>query len=129
MAVTLSVRRRLRDASRSHFVLVALLIALLALPERAQTPDPEPPGPARDALRPPLNPFPAEQNWSFLGDPSKRADFCPEVPFEEVCVPGGSRRLKFCGVPLDHDREAGASMTCRHKNVILIATNGSKNPV
>ncbi len=51
----------------------------------------------------------------------------PEVRFEEVCRPGGSRRLKFCGVPLDHDRDAGASMTCRHKNVILIVTNGSKS--
>jgi hypothetical protein len=42
---------------------------------RAQTPDPQPPGPVLDPARPPLNPFPAEENWSFLADPSKRTDF------------------------------------------------------
>jgi hypothetical protein len=27
------------------------------------------------SLKLPLNPFPAEQNWSFLADPSQRTDF------------------------------------------------------
>src|SRR5580704_7010740 len=59
-----------------------LLIALLiALPARAQTPDPQPPGPAPDPARPPLNPFPAEQNWSFLEDASKRTDFFDPVKY------------------------------------------------
>jgi len=56
-------------------VLIALLLALSTLPARSQTPDPQPPGPTPDPARPPLNPFPAEQNWSFLEDSSKRTDF------------------------------------------------------
>ena len=60
--------------SRFQFGLLALLIALAPLPARAQTPDPQPPGPAPDPERPALNPFPAEQNWSFLSDSSKRTD-------------------------------------------------------
>jgi hypothetical protein len=62
-------------------VLLPLLIALAALPARAQTPDPQPPGPAPDPSRPPLNPFPAEQNWNFLADSSKRADFFDPVKY------------------------------------------------
>jgi hypothetical protein len=54
-----------KGSRRWYFVLIALLIALSALPVRAQTPDPQPPGPAPDPARPPLNPFPAEQTWSF----------------------------------------------------------------
>jgi Alginate export len=45
------------------------------------TPDPQPSGPAPDPLRPPLNPFPAEQNWSFLADSSKRTDFFDPVKY------------------------------------------------
>ena len=55
------------------FAIVA--VAFCSLPTKAQTPDPQPPGVASDPDRPPLNPFPAEQNWSFLADPSKRTDF------------------------------------------------------
>jgi hypothetical protein len=54
---------------------MALVIALTPLAARAQTPDPQPLGPAPDPERPALNPFPAEQNWSFLSDSSKRTDF------------------------------------------------------
>ena len=64
-----------------YLALIPLLIALSALPARAQTPDPQPPGPAPDPARPPLNPFPAEQNWSFLADPSKRTDFFDPVKY------------------------------------------------
>jgi hypothetical protein len=56
-------------------MLIALVIAVSPLLARAQTPDPRPPGPAPDPARPPLNPFPAEQNWSFLADSAKRTDF------------------------------------------------------
>jgi hypothetical protein len=56
-------------------LLIALVIALVTFAARAQTPDPQPPGRAPDPERPALNPLPAEQNWSFLSDPSKRADF------------------------------------------------------
>jgi hypothetical protein len=55
--------------------LIALVIALWPFAAWAQTPDPQPPGPVPDPERPALNPFPAEQNWSFLADSSKRTDF------------------------------------------------------
>jgi hypothetical protein len=64
-----------KGASRFYFALIALVIALSPVPARARTPDPQPPGPAPDPERPTLNPFPAEQNWSFLSDYSKRTDF------------------------------------------------------
>jgi hypothetical protein len=62
-------------SGRFQLGLIALVIALSLLPARAQTPDPQPPGPAPDPERPALNPLPAEQNWSFLSDSSKRTDF------------------------------------------------------
>jgi hypothetical protein len=58
---------------------IALLLALSGLPASAQTPDPQPPGPASGPARPPLTPFPAEQDWSFLADSSKRTDFFDPV--------------------------------------------------
>jgi len=69
MAIALSVHRRLKEGtSNGYFVLVAFVIALSAPLARAETPDPQPPGPPPDTARPPLNPFPEEQNWSFLAD-------------------------------------------------------------
>jgi hypothetical protein len=70
-----------KSASCWYFVLIGFLIALAALPARAQTPDPQPPGPPPDPARPPLNPFPAEQDWSFLADSSTRTDFFDPVKF------------------------------------------------
>jgi hypothetical protein len=78
MAIALSVHRR---PSCWFFASIALVIALSALPACAQTPDPQPPGPPPDPARPPLNPFPAEQNWSFLADPSKRTDFFDRIKY------------------------------------------------
>jgi hypothetical protein len=76
VAIIMSVQRRLRKGTnRGYLLWIALVIALLPLAARAQTPDPHPPGPPPDPARPPLNPFPAEQNWSFLADPAKRTDF------------------------------------------------------
>jgi hypothetical protein len=60
---------------------LVLLTLLIALSANAQTPDPQPPGPPPDPARPHLNPFPGEQNWSFLADPSKRADFFDPVKY------------------------------------------------
>jgi len=62
-------------------VLIPLLIALAELPARAQTPDPQAPGPAPDPSRPPLNPFPEEQNWSFLAESSKRTNLFDPVKY------------------------------------------------
>jgi hypothetical protein len=74
---------RVTEANTSswHFLLIGSLLALLALPAAAQTPDPQPPGPPPDPERPHLNPFPAEQNWSFLADASKRAEFFDRVKY------------------------------------------------
>jgi hypothetical protein len=41
----------------------------------AQTSDPQPPGYVSDPARPALNPFPAEQDWSFLVRPAQHPDF------------------------------------------------------
>src|SRR5580692_7056156 len=68
------------------FASIALMIALWPFAAPAQTPDPQPPGPPPGPARPPLNPFPAEQNWSFLADPSERTDFFDPVkyiPFDD----------------------------------------------
>jgi hypothetical protein len=74
-AAALSVRRRLQgDTSQQYLLLIAFVLAFSSLPAIAQTPDPHPPGPPPDPARPPLNPFPAEQNWSFLADSAKRTD-------------------------------------------------------
>jgi hypothetical protein len=64
-----------RVGTKQFLLWIAFAIALSSLPVIAQTPDPHPPGPPPDRARPPLNPFPAEQNWSFLADPAKRTDF------------------------------------------------------
>src|ERR1700678_3735732 len=82
MAIVPSVHRRLKlGTSCWYFVSIALVIALSASPAGAQTPHPQPPSPPPDPARPPLNPFPAEQNWSFLADPSKRSDFFDPVKY------------------------------------------------
>ena len=55
--------------------------------------------------------------WVLLGDNS--------VGSGKYGYPG-FRGLDSCGLRLNHDREAFADMSCSHKNVILIVTNGSK---
>jgi hypothetical protein len=69
------------SSNRWWLVLIPFLIALSAFPALAQKPDPQPPGPAPDPERPLLNPFPAEQNWSFLADSSKRTGFFDPVKY------------------------------------------------
>ncbi|HET6216146.1 MAG TPA: alginate export family protein [Acidobacteriaceae bacterium] len=63
-----------RGASHWYLLLIAFVVALSSLPAITQTPDPQPPGPPPDPARPPLNPFPAEENWSFLADSAKHTD-------------------------------------------------------
>src|ERR1700683_736280 len=85
--------------SRWYLILLALVIALLPLPTRAQTPDPQPPGPSADPVRPPLNPFPADQNWSFLADSSKRTDFFDSIKF----IPYGDNPAEKLPPRRDHE--------------------------
>jgi hypothetical protein len=82
MTVVLPVRRFfLMSASHRYFVLTAVVVGLSLLPARAQTPDPQPPGPAPDPARPGLSPVPAQQDWSFLADSSGRADLFDPVKY------------------------------------------------
>jgi Alginate export len=55
--------------------MAAIVILLSAGRALSQTPDPQPPGHASDPARPPLNPFPAAQDWSFLARPAQHPDF------------------------------------------------------
>jgi hypothetical protein len=73
--------RRTERRSGWLLVLIGFLISIAAYPAAAQTPDPQWPGPPPDPARPPLNPFPAEQNWSFLADSAKRTDFFDPVKY------------------------------------------------
>jgi hypothetical protein len=84
--------------SRWSLILIALVLGFLASSARAQTPDPHPPGPAPDPARPPLNPFPAEQNWSFLVDPSKRTDFFDRVKY----VPFGDNPQMYLSLGFEY---------------------------
>jgi hypothetical protein len=67
---------------------MALVIALSTLPQWAQTPYPQPSGPDRPAS----NPYPAEQNWVFLANPSKRTDFFDPVKYISL---GETRNCTF----------------------------------
>ena len=66
--------------AKSQFVfwralaLTGLFCALSCRAAIAQTPEPLPPGPPPAADRPHLDPFPAEQDWSFLADSMRRSD-------------------------------------------------------
>jgi hypothetical protein len=81
-----------------RLVLIGFVIALAALPARAQTPDPQWPGPPPDSARPPLNPFPAERNWSFLADSSKRTDFFDPAKY----IPLGENPQLYLSLGLEY---------------------------
>ena len=99
MTIVRSVRRPPQQVTSCwYFALIALLLALPALPTSAQTPDPRPPGSAPDAARPPLNPFPSEQNWSFLADPSKRTDFFDPVKY----IPLGENPQQYLSLGFEY---------------------------
>src|ERR1700722_15227799 len=73
-----AVSRRGRILACAPIIMVAMAMLLSLGQAFAQTPDPQPPGPAGDPARPPLNPFPAEQDWSFLSRPGSHPDlFAP----------------------------------------------------
>ena len=66
---TTSDSRRVGDC-----ILFGVVLLLGALGCVAQTPQPTPTGPAPSPSRPHLDPFPAEQDWSFLADQGERTD-------------------------------------------------------
>jgi hypothetical protein len=78
---------------RVLFGLLCLLIASLAI---AQTSEPAPPGSPPVANRPHLDPFPAEQDWSFLADPTARTlDRCKYLPRGSDAQQYGSFGLEY----------------------------------
>ncbi len=66
---------KLQAAARVQVITAGVAILLSIAPIAAQTPDPQPPGAVSDPARPALNPFPAEQDWSFLARPAQHPDF------------------------------------------------------
>lgn len=67
----------------------------------AQTPEPAPPGPPPAADRPHLDPFPAEQNWSFLADPARRTD-----PYDRLkYLPWGSNTQRYVSLGFEERTE------------------------
>jgi hypothetical protein len=71
---------RLRSSQGSIGVLRRLTISVVVIVmslvhAAAQTPDPQAPGQVSDPARPALNPFPAEQDWSFLARLVQHPDF------------------------------------------------------
>jgi hypothetical protein len=69
--------RKMIEYSGPHMQLAAWLAMCLIFcfsQAKAQTPEPRLLRVASEPARPPLNPFPAVQNWSFLADSSKRTD-------------------------------------------------------
>jgi hypothetical protein len=73
-SATLSNASRPLPAICARLTLAALAVLLGAGHVVAQTPDPKPPGYVSDPARPALNPFPAEQDWSFLAHPAQYPD-------------------------------------------------------
>jgi hypothetical protein len=67
----------------------------------AQTPDPRPPGTVADSLRPALNPFPAEQNWSVLANPLERTDLFDPVKY----LPFGGSPQQYVSLGLEYRAE------------------------
>jgi hypothetical protein len=73
--------RRFRRSIRT--IVVVLLTVLMWSPSsRAQTPQPMPPGPAQNPLRPPLAPVDqADENFSFLSNPANRTDLWDRLKY------------------------------------------------
>jgi hypothetical protein len=62
-------------ATCARIIILAMAILLSVGDVLAQTPDPQLPGYVSDPGRPALNPFPAEEDWSFLARPALHPDF------------------------------------------------------
>lgn len=67
----------------------------------AQTPDPQAPGQVNDPTRPALNPFPAQQNWSFLSHPALHPDFFDPAKYIRL----GNNPQKYLSLGLEYRTE------------------------
>jgi hypothetical protein len=90
----LEVFPRLAQEIMARVITVAIAILLSAGHVLAQTPDPQPSGYVGDAARPPLNPFPAEQDWSFLSRSALHPDFFDPVKYVRL-GDGPQRYISF----------------------------------
>jgi hypothetical protein len=81
--------------------MVAMALVLNAGRAPAQTPDPQPPGRVSDPARPPLNPFPAEQDWSFLFHRELSPDFFDRAKYIRL---GGDPK-RYLSVGLEYRTE------------------------
>src|SRR5277367_1220212 len=82
-------------------VLSGLLCLLTVGLAAAQTPEPSPPGPPPAANRPHLDPFPAEQDWSFLADPAARTDALARLKY----LPWGEDAQHYVSLGLEYRTE------------------------
>ena len=84
---------------RAAFIAVCSIV--IVAQGTAQTPDPRAPGAASDSARPPLNPFPAEQDWSFLANPLGRVDVFDPVKY----LPFGGSPQHYLSLGLEYRTE------------------------
>src|ERR1700742_5398103 len=92
---------RLRAATCARTMMVAVTMLLSAGHVLAQTPDPQPPGHVSDPARPPLNPFPAEQDWSFLSHPALHPDFFDSAKYIRL----GDHSQRYISLGLEYRTE------------------------
>src|SRR6201996_9848973 len=87
--------------TRARMIMVAIAILLSVGHVLAQTPDPQPPSHVSDPARPPLNPFPAEQDWSFLSHPALHPDFFDPAKYIRL----GDHPQKYISLGLEYRTE------------------------
>jgi hypothetical protein len=66
-----------------------------------QTPEASPPGPPPAVNRPHLDPFPAEQDWSFLAGPAARTDAWDRFKY----LPWGGEPQRYASIGLEYRTE------------------------
>src|SRR5580698_659792 len=100
---TVSPRNVLRPpaATCARMIMAAMVILLSVGHVLAQTPDPQPPGRVSDPAHPPLNPFPAEQDWSFLSHPALHPDFFDPAKYIRL----GDNPQKYISLGLEYRTE------------------------
>ena len=84
ISATLPNASRPLRAACARLIMVAWAVLLSAGHVVAQTPDPQSPGYVSDPARPVLNPFPAEQDWSFLDRPAQHPDLFDPMKYIRV---------------------------------------------
>jgi hypothetical protein len=84
-----------------NYVILPVLLVVGAVCSYAQTPDPRPEHGVVQEDRPPLTPLPAEQDWSFLRDASKRVDPLDKLKY----VPIGDSAQRYLSSGLDYRGE------------------------